>query len=102
MEAAKYLEVIGCDVHKPSIFQVNYKLIHHGKRYDFINGLVLSNWTVYDPSQDTEIFGKPVEVETGINELFDKVTSDISNNNNVIISGFTSAGFGISLRSTTS
>jgi hypothetical protein len=43
--------------------------------------------------EDTEIFGKAAEVETGINELFNKVTSDISNNNNVIISGFTSAGF---------
>jgi hypothetical protein len=44
-------------------------------------------------TEDAEIFGKSVEVETGVNELFDKVTSDISNNNNVIISGFTSAGF---------
>jgi len=44
-------------------------------------------------TEDTEIFGKPVEVETGINELFDKVINDISNNNNVIISGFTSAGY---------
>jgi hypothetical protein len=34
-------------------------------------------------TEDTEIFGKPVEVETGINELFDKVINDISNNNNV-------------------
>jgi hypothetical protein len=54
MEAAKYLEVIGCDVHKPSRFQVNYQLIHHGKRYDFINGLVLSNWTVYQPHEGQE------------------------------------------------
>jgi hypothetical protein len=54
MDAAKYLEVIGCDVHKPSRFQVNYQLIHHGKRYDFINGLVLSNWTVYHPHEGQE------------------------------------------------
>jgi len=54
MEAAKYLEVIGCEIHKPSRFQVNYKLYHHGKRYDFINGLVLSNWTVYQPNENQE------------------------------------------------
>jgi hypothetical protein len=61
MEAAKYLEVIGCDVHKPSRFQVNYQLIHHGKRYDFINGLVLSNWTVYHPQTDNLDEGKVFE-----------------------------------------
>ena len=74
MEAAKYLEVIGCDVHKPSVFQVNYKLYHHGKRYDFINGLVLSNWTVYHPSQDTEIFGnEPIVLELNEKQMVDYI-----------------------------
>ena len=49
MDAAKYLEIIGCDSHKPSRFQLNYILYHNDKRYDIINGLVLSNWTVYHP-----------------------------------------------------
>lgn len=54
MDAAKYLEIIGCEVKKPSRFQVDYKIMHHGKRYDFINGLVLSNWTVYHPNDKDE------------------------------------------------
>ena len=54
MEVARYLEIIGCDIHKPSVFQVDYKLIHNGKRYDFINGLVLSNWTIYHPQEGQE------------------------------------------------
>ena len=52
MNATKYLEIIGCDSHKPSRFQVNYTLYHNDKRYDIINGLVLSNWTVYQPKND--------------------------------------------------
>lgn len=54
MDAAKYLEIIGCDSNKPSRFQVNYILNHNDKRYDIINGLVLSNWTVYHPHEGQE------------------------------------------------
>ena len=72
MEAAKYLEVLGCDVHRPSIFQVNYQLIHHGKIYNFINGLVLSNWTVYHPQN--EIFGKePIVLEINEKQMVDYI-----------------------------
>ena len=41
----------------------------------------------------SEIFGKVKELEKGINKLFDGVISDISKNDNVIISGFTSKGY---------
>ena len=54
MEASKYLEILGCEITKPSNYQVNYKLYHNGIRYDFINGLVLSNWTVYHPHEGQE------------------------------------------------
>jgi hypothetical protein len=71
MEAAKYLEVIGCDVQKPSRFQVNYQLIHHGKRYDFINGLVLSNWTVYHPHETN--FTQSVVLELNEKQMVDYI-----------------------------
>jgi hypothetical protein len=38
----------------------------------------------------SEIFGKVKDLEKGINKLFDGVISDITNNDNVIISGFLS------------
>jgi outer membrane protein OmpA-like peptidoglycan-associated protein len=38
----------------------------------------------------SEIFGKVKDLENGINKLFDGVISDITNNDNVIISGFLS------------
>lgn len=55
------------------------------KNRDYIKGEI--------GDENTLIFGKSVEVETSVNNLFDKVINDISNNNNVIISGFTSVGF---------
>ena len=69
MDAAKYLEVIGCDSHKPSRFQVNYTLYHNDKRYDIINGLVLSNWTVYHPHEDQE----PTVFELSEKEMVDYI-----------------------------
>ena len=50
MDIAKILEIIGCEIRK-SNFQVDYTLIHCGNEYKFLNGLVLSNWTVYQPNE---------------------------------------------------
>ena len=77
MEAARYLEIIGCDIHKPSIFQVDYKLIHHDKRYDFINGLVLSNWTVYHPHEDQETTIHEFNEKQMIDYIYDNFIEEI-------------------------
>jgi hypothetical protein len=55
------------------------------RKRDYVDGII--------GTEDTEIFGKAVEVESGVNELFDKVVNDISTNNNVIITDFISKGF---------
>jgi len=64
----------------------NYGILQIATRKrNYVNGIL--------GAEDTEIFGKAVDVEVGINELFDKVTNDISSNNNVIINGFIAKEF---------
>lgn len=55
-------------------------------RRDYTNGIIANN-------EKTEIFGKVKELEKGINELFNSVISDITNNDNVIIKEFESNSY---------
>lgn len=76
MDIAKCLETIGCEIKKPSIFQVDYKLFYDDNEYSFINGLVLSNWTVYNYNEGTVYEYNEKEMKKYIFENFIKEIRD--------------------------